>query len=149
MEQHHNKTEPIEEESSVTRQCLEVAIHDLHQYMTWDYPESIRGYDDLQKIMQTLQDAYEALDTQVMENPVFTVAATLEALYNPTTPVEQLIEASDAIDRQSVGVAIGILDEVIHTIKNPQDYIIEDPTHLEALEEIMTHLEDSYNAKHA
>lgn len=46
--------------------------------------------------------------------------------------------------KQYVGVAIGLLDEVIHSIKNPQDYIIDDPTNLTTLEEIMTILEKAY-----
>jgi len=57
---------PIVDESTVTRQCLEVAICDVYDYMTWDYPEAIRGYEELEKIMQTLKDAYEALDTEAL-----------------------------------------------------------------------------------
>ena len=63
----------------MTRQCLEVAICDVYDYMTWDYPEAIRGYEELTRIMQTLKDAYEALSVQEIVNPVFIVADKIQA----------------------------------------------------------------------
>ena len=61
---HNPEDRPIEDESSVIRQSLQVAIIQLQEYMTWDYPEAIRGYDDLEEIMTHLEDAYTALDTE-------------------------------------------------------------------------------------
>ena len=63
---HNPEHGPIEDESSVTRQSLQVAIIRLKEYMTWDYPEAIRGYNDLEEIMTHLEDAYTALDTEAL-----------------------------------------------------------------------------------
>ena len=64
---HNPEDRPIEDESSVIRQSLQVAIIRLQEYMTWDYPEAIRGYDDLEEIMTHLEDAYTALDTEEVD----------------------------------------------------------------------------------
>lgn len=81
MGQKPTETGPIEEESSVTRQCLEVAILHLNQFR--NELEDRQGHDEpaLKEIMATLRDAYTALNTEVIENPVFTVAGILEDLY--------------------------------------------------------------------
>lgn len=56
----------------------------------------------------------------------------------------------DAVE-QSVGVAIGMLDSVIAEIKDPTstftyDITCDPSTHIKDLQEIMTHLEDAYEA---
>tara|TARA_R110001592_G_scaffold55834_2_gene170624 strand:- start:214 stop:624 length:411 start_codon:yes stop_codon:yes gene_type:complete len=61
------------------------------------------------------------------------------------------IEDESSVEQQSLGVAIGILDSVIAEIKDPTSTFLYDitcdkSTHIKDLQEIMTHLEDAYNA---
>lgn len=61
------------------------------------------------------------------------------------------IEEESSVEQQSVGVAIGILDSVIAEIKDPTSTFLYDitcdkSTHIKDLEEIMSHLEDAWNA---
>ena len=61
------------------------------------------------------------------------------------------IEDESSLIEQSVGVAIGMLDSVIAEIKDPTstftyDITCDPSTHLKDLKEIMTHLEDAYEA---
>jgi len=73
------------------------------------------------------------------------------SMANDHNPENRPIEDESSLIEQSVGVAIGMLDSVIAEIKDPTSTFLYDincdtSTHLEALEEIMTHLEDAYEA---
>jgi hypothetical protein len=67
---HNPETGPIEDESSVTQQCLEIAIHQLHQVIIQaTHKQTLNepiwcSEKALKEVMANLQDAYEALDTK-------------------------------------------------------------------------------------
>lgn len=65
---------------------------------------------------------------------------------NDHNPETGPIEDESSVTRQSLEVAMMQLHEVIDTVENEQDYIIDETHGLEALEEIMTHLKDAYAA---
>jgi len=79
MGQNPTETGPIEEESSVTRQCLEVAILRLNEFR--NELEDRQGHDEpaLKEVMATLRDAYTAFSVEEIVNPVFTVADKIQA----------------------------------------------------------------------
>lgn len=70
---------------------------------------------------------------------------------NDHNPEHGPIVDESTVEKQSLGVAIGILDSVIAEIKDPTstflyDIACDESTHIKDLEEIMTHLEDAYTA---
>tara|TARA_R100000951_G_C2622907_1_gene175084 strand:- start:66 stop:569 length:504 start_codon:yes stop_codon:yes gene_type:complete len=68
MGQKPTESGPIEEESSVTRQCLEVAILRLNEFR--NQLEDKQGHDEpaLKEVMATLRDAYTALEVCELDN---------------------------------------------------------------------------------
>ncbi len=68
MGQKPTESGPIEDESSVTRQCLEVAILRLNEFR--NELEDKQGHDEpaLKEVMATLRDAYTALDVCELDN---------------------------------------------------------------------------------